>query len=118
LPTWTIGIEISGARIDAEGLLRVENVFKREFPDFGADCAIWSGRLAIQVTVRAPTPPDALESALRTIEFAFEETGLDINRTAVIDTVTVRDVLRESWSPGAESLPRALLRRLSPSRRE
>ena len=118
MPTWTIGIEVSGVRIEAEGLLRLEDVFKSNFPDLGADCAIWSGRLAIQMAVRAPSPPEALESALRTIEFAFAETGVDINRTAVIYTLTMRDVLRESWSPGADSLPRALLRRLRPSPRE
>jgi hypothetical protein len=69
------------------------------------------------VTIRSPTPPEALESALKTIDFVFQETGIDISRRAVIDTVTMRDVLRESWTP-SDSLARALLRRLSSSPRE
>ena len=118
MPTWTIGMEIDGARVDAQGLLRIENVFKRDFPDFDADCSIWSGRVAIQVTVRSPTPPEALESALRTVDLAFEETGVDVNRTAVIYTLTMRNVLRESWPSENDSLPRALLRRLRPLPRQ
>jgi hypothetical protein len=90
LPTWTIGIEISGARIDAEELVRFDNVFKREFPDFETNCALWSGSLAVQLLVRSPTPPDALDAALRTIAFAFDEAGINANRVAGITKMTVR----------------------------
>jgi hypothetical protein len=94
LPTWTIGIEFSGARIDANELVRFDNVFRREFPDFEADCALWSGSLAVQLRVRSATPPDALDSGLRTIEFAFDEAGIGANRFSEITNMTVRPVLR------------------------
>jgi hypothetical protein len=93
LPTWSIGIEISGARIDAEEFARFDNVFKREFPDFETNCALWSGSLAVELLVRSATPPDALDAALRTIEFAFYEAGIGANRVPEITNMTMRPVL-------------------------
>jgi hypothetical protein len=101
LPTWSIGIEISGAPpigFSGSELARFDSVFKREFPDFETNCALWSGSLAVQLLVRSATPPDALDAALRTIEFAFDEAGINANRVAGITNMTVR--------PGAALDPR------------
>ena len=112
MPGWTIAIEINGSSVDAKGLVRLEKVFEHEFPDFDADCAIWSGRLGVHLTVRSPTPPEALESAMRMLDFAFEEARLDIDRVAVFETVTMRPVPRREASD-ADVLPRPLQRRLT-----
>ena len=79
---WTIGVELEGLGVDAEGLLRLEKIFEREFPDFGVECALWSGRLGIYASVRAITPMDAVESALNTVEFALHEVGIDMSRSS------------------------------------
>src|SRR5919197_913438 len=65
MAAWTIGVEISGSHIDGEGLVRLVDVFAREFPDFKADCALWSGWLGVHTTVTAPTSAEALEAALK-----------------------------------------------------
>jgi hypothetical protein len=112
MPGWTIAIEITGSSIDADGLVRLEKVFEHDFPDFHAECVIWSGRLGVHLTVRSPTPPDALESAMRMLEFAFDEARLDIDRVAVFENVTMRPVPRREVSE-TDALPRTLLRRLT-----
>lgn len=50
--------------------------------------------MGVQLTVRSPTPPEVLDSALRTPDFAFDEARIDIGREAVFDAVTMRDVPR------------------------
>ncbi len=120
MAAWTIGVEIRGARIDAEGLVRLDEVFKRKLPEFEADCAIWSGWLAVHGIVRAPTPTEAVDSALTTIGSAFDDAGIDMSRESEIINVTMRRVLRarSASDSDADSLSRALLRLVSPSQRQ
>ena len=117
MATWTIGIEINGARIDAEGLVRLADVVNRDFPEFDADCAVWSGRLAVHGRVQSATPGEALSSALTIVDSAFDEAEIDTPRSSEITNVTIRRVLRAPSASDADSLPRALLRRVSPSHR-
>jgi hypothetical protein len=112
MPEWTVAIEIGGAGIDAEGLVRLERVFEHDLPDLHVECVIWSGRLAVHSNVRSPTPPEALESAMRMLEFAFDEARLDIDPMAVFETVTMRPAPRREVSETA-SVSRPLLRRLA-----
>ena len=111
MPGWTIAIEITGS-FDAEGLVRLEKVFEHDFPDFKAECATWSGRLGVHLTVRSPTPSEALESAMRMLEFAFDEALLDQDRLAGFENVTMRPVPRRDVSD-TDALPRSLPRRLT-----
>jgi len=115
--TWTIGVQISGSRIDGEGLARLEDVFEREFPDYEADCALWSGLLGVHTTVRSPTPGEGLDAALRAISLAFDEAEVDMKGTSEIISVTMRRVLRPTAVPDTDSLSKTLLGRLSPSHR-
>jgi hypothetical protein len=117
LPEWIVGIQLSGARIDGERLIRLENVFRSQFSDFDADCALWSGWLAVQGVVQSGTPIEALESALATINSAFDEARLDMDRVSEITDVTMRRARGMSASE-EDSLPRALLRLLSPAPRK
>jgi hypothetical protein len=116
MAAWTIGVEISGSKIDSAQLGRLVEFLKREFPDYETDCAMWSGFLAVDATVRSPTLPEALESALRAIDLAFDETGVDANRASEITNVTMRRVSPAPDSDSPDSLPHALLRRVSPVR--
>jgi hypothetical protein len=116
MAAWTIGIEINGSRIDEAGLVRLVEVFEQEFPDFEADCALWSGWLGVHTTVTAPTPAEALEAALKAIDLAFDEADIDVNRTAEVMNVTMRRARRLAVVPHADSLPQAVLRRVLPAR--
>ena len=113
--TWAIAIEISGSRMDAEGLLRLEKILSRDVPDFEADCALWSGWLGVHGTVRAPTPTEALEWALKNIDAAFDEAGIDMSRASEIVNVTMRRVLRPRPVSSPQSVADTLLRRVSPA---
>ena len=115
--SWTVGVEINGSRIDGEGHLRLVEVFEREFPDFETECALWSGWLGVQTTVTAPTPSEALEAALKAIDFAFDEADIDVSRAAEVINVTMHRARRLASVPDPDSLPQALLRRVLPSRR-
>ena len=110
--TWTIGVEINGARIDPEGLVRLDEVFKRKVPEFEADCAIWSGWLAVHGIDKGSTSAEALDSAMATIDSAFDDAGIDMNRVSEIIKVTMSRGLRATSASDsdADSLPRALLR--------
>ena len=112
---WTIGIEIAGSRVDGEGLTRLERIFEREFPDYEIDCAIWSGWLGIQATVRSPTLPDALEAVLKTIDFAFDEAGIDPGRAADVVNVTMRRP-PTTPIPDRSGLPQTLLQQVARTR--
>ena len=116
MAAWTIGVEISGSKIDGARLARLADFFENEFPDYAADCAIWSGRLGIYVTVRSPTLTDALDSTLKAIDLAFDETGIDESHASEITGVTMRPVSPSPASEQPDSLPQALLRRVSPVR--
>jgi hypothetical protein len=116
MAAWTIGVEITGSRVDGEGLTRLVEVFEREFPDFETDCALWSGWLGVHTTVTAPTPAEALEAALKAIDFAFDEAEIDMNRSSEIVNVTMHRARRLAVVPDGDSLPQALLRRVLPSR--
>jgi hypothetical protein len=114
---WTVGIEISGTRIDGEGLVRLEQAFKGDVPHFEADCALWSHLLAVQGVVESSEDPrEALASALATVSSVFDKAGIDINRASAITTVSMRRAARRT-SGSNGSLPEALLRLASPSRR-
>jgi hypothetical protein len=114
--SWTIGLEITGSRIDAEGLVRLDEVLRREFPELDAACDLWSGRLGVDATIDASTPTEALESALATLNTAFAWAGIELKEVPEVAGVTMRR--RSSDRPAAESdsLPHALVRRISPSR--
>jgi hypothetical protein len=116
---WNIGVEISGVRVDQADLARLVAVFEREFSDFEAKCALWSGRLGVHGMVTSRSPIEALTSALTRIEIAFDQADVDTHRVSQIANVTIRRVMREdeeSDVSDAESLARALFRRVSPSR--
>jgi hypothetical protein len=113
--SWTIGVEISGSRVDGEGLARLDAVLKREFPDSEPESALWSGWLGIRTTVTSPSPTQALEAALQAIDLAFDEADIDRARTSEVVNVTLHRVLRPERVPKDDSLPRALLRRASGS---
>jgi hypothetical protein len=117
MAAWTIGIEISGSRIDGEGLARLVAVFEQEFPDFETDCALWSGWLGVHTTVTSPTPAEALDAALRAIDLAFDQADIDRSRASEVMNVTMRRARRLTLVPHADSLPQALLRRVLPARR-
>lgn len=109
---WTIGVEVRGSRIDADGLDRLVDVLGREFAAFDAECALWSGRLAVNGVVDAPTPVEALERALAIVDLAFDQAEIDTDHRSSIARVTMRDERRSGAASGAGSLPLALLRRL------
>ncbi len=114
---WAIGVQISGSRIDGEGLLRLEALLKRNFPEFDADCALWSGHLGIRGVVKAQTPTQALETTLDLLGTAFDRAGVDMEGVSEITDVTIRRGTQPRPPSDPNSLPRALLRRVSPSHR-
>jgi hypothetical protein len=117
MAAWTIGVEVVGSNVDSARFVRLVDFLGREFPDYGTDCAMWSGRLAVSATVRAPTSPEALESFLNAIGLAFEETNIDMHGGAEIASVTLRPASVPRAADTTDSLPQALLRRLlSPHR--
>lgn len=118
MAAWTIGVEITESGIEGEGLARLVDVLEREFPDFGIECALWSGWLGVRAAVvTAPTPAEALEAVLNAIELGFDEADIDVNGASEIVNVTMRRTRRLTAVPAGEPLPRALLRRVRPSRR-
>jgi hypothetical protein len=111
MAAWSIGVQIVGSKIDSAGLVRLVEFFEREFPDYEPDCTMWSGRLAISATVRSPSSPEALESILKAINLALDETGIDVERLSEITSMTLRPASPTPAVPDA--LPQALLRRVS-----
>jgi hypothetical protein len=109
---WTITIEIRGAKVDAEALVRLEGVFPRAFPDLEADCELWSGWLRVHGIVTATTPSEALICVLATISSAFDQAGIDMDHLSEIANVTMRRGrdIRGTSASDADSLPRTLLR--------
>ena len=110
---WAIGVQISGSRIDGEGLLRLEAVLKRNFPEFDSDCALWSGHLGIRGVIKAQTPTQALEATLDVLGTAFDRAGVDMEGVSEITDVTIRRGTHPRSPSDAHSLPRTLLRRVS-----
>jgi hypothetical protein len=119
MPTWTIGIEITGTRIDGEGILRLDRVFKSEFPDLEVECELWSGWLAVHGIVQSATPTEALDAALAAINSAFAWADVDLGVWEITHVTMRRGARSAAPAPSeANSLPQALLRLVSPSRRE
>jgi len=116
--TWTVGIEISGMRVDEEGLARLVHILGNTSSDFDAECELWGGRLGVIGTVESPTVVDALHSAMTTVSAAFDEAGLDVDRSSEITDMRIR---RRSEAPSASKadlLPSALLHLVSSSRHQ
>jgi hypothetical protein len=111
LVAWTIGIEIKGARVDDEDLVRLLAVFERDVPNFVAGRALWSGRLIVHGRVESEWPAEALTSALMTISSAFDQAGIDEGRRSEVTSVTLRRA-RSAASTDTDSLTGALLRRI------
>jgi len=109
--TWAIAVEIRGSRIDAEGFAQFVGVLQREFPEFAAECELWSGALSVHGRVEATTPEEALGSALATISTSFAWARTSIRGVYEITRVTIQQESRAS-ATRAESLPQTLLRRV------
>lgn len=115
---WTVGIEIGSTRIDAEGLVRLEEAFRRDVPHFEADCALWSQLLAVRGFVESSEDPrEGLAFALETVSSVFDKAGIDIDRASEITSVTMLRAGQRTPASHGDSLPQALLRLTSPSRR-
>jgi hypothetical protein len=115
---WAVEIEISGASIDAGGLVRLEKAFERDVPHFEADCALWSQLLAVQGVVESSEDPrEALASALKMMSSAFDEAGIDMDRASEITNVSIRRTRRRKPASDPDSLPQALLGVVPPAPR-
>jgi hypothetical protein len=114
---WVVEIEISGASIDAGGLVRLEKAFER-VPHFEADCALWSRLLAVQGVIESSEDPrEALASALKMVSSAFDEAGIDMDRASEITNVSIRRTRHRKPVSDPDSLPQALLGLVSPATR-
>lgn len=118
MATWTVGIEISGMRVDEEGLARLVHILGNTSSDLDAECELWGGRLGVIGTVESPTVVHALHSAMTTVSAAFDEAGLDVDRSSEITDMRIRRRLEAPSASKADLPPSALLHLVSPSRHE
>ena len=116
--TWTVGIEISGMKIDEKGLARLVQILGDEFSDFDGAAELWAGGLGVIGTVESRTVVEALQSALTTVSAALDRAALDVDQKSEITDTRIRRRLEAPSTWEADSIPRTLLRVVSPSRRE